>query len=87
MIAKINCGYLTESGLYVEICDAGVVKLVDARHSKCRSLRSVGSSPTTRTIDFTELFSLYARLSFRKLCDNVYAALNFRPIGCSSIRV
>ncbi len=30
--------------------DAGVVKLVDARDSKSRSARSVGSSPTTRTI-------------------------------------
>jgi hypothetical protein len=28
---------------------AGVVKLVDARDSKSRSARSVGSSPTTRT--------------------------------------
>jgi hypothetical protein len=29
---------------------AGVVELVDARHSKCRSERSVGSIPTARTI-------------------------------------
>lgn len=38
------------------IAVAGVVELVDARHSKCRSLGSVGSSPTARTI-----FSLYLR--------------------------
>ena len=45
---------------------AGVVELVDARHSKCRSARSVGSIPTARTSQTSGLvpamaFSAYAR--------------------------
>ena len=36
----------------IGIRDAGVVELVDARDSKSRSERSVGSIPTARTILF-----------------------------------
>lgn len=37
-------------GIAIGDARAGVVKLVDARDSKSRSARSVGSSPTARTI-------------------------------------
>jgi hypothetical protein len=39
---------------------AGVVELVDAPDSKSGSVRSVGSSPTTRTTLFIELMALIA---------------------------
>ena len=43
---------------------AGVVKLVDARDSKSRSARSVGSTPTTRTTGLSQRAGPYSALTY-----------------------
>jgi hypothetical protein len=59
--------------------NAGVVKLVDAPDSKSGSERSVGSSPTTRTI-CSQVFQplLEPRFSCKSLDDVAFEQRSFR---------
>ena len=47
-----ECPFESDRGHYMPRTKAGVVELVDARNSKSRSAKSVGSIPTVHTIEY-----------------------------------